>query len=209
MKGVSELSSLSRATIERPPNYNRYLKLNQNNWDKNISSASIASALCLGEVQVRKDLATICDGGKPRVGYDTVELFRSLEKALGYNIPTEAVIVGAGKLGRALLNYTGFDIYNIQILGAFDIKKDLYDGRLEKIYPLEEFNSFCRGNQIEIGIITTPSEYAQSVCDMFLANGIKAIWNFTQTRLNAPCDVMVQNESLANSLAILSAQQKI
>lgn len=209
MKGVSELSSLSRATIERLPNYYRYLKLNQNNWDKNISSASIASALCLGEVQVRKDLATICDGGKPRVGYDTVELFRSLEKALGYNIPTEAVIVGAGKLGRALLNYTGFDIYNIQILGAFDIKKDLYDGRLEKIYPLEEFNSFCRGNQIEIGIITTPSEYAQSVCDMFLANGIKAIWNFTQTRLNAPCDVMVQNESLANSLAILSAQQKI
>ena len=100
--------TLSRATLGRLPMYLRYIR--RTNTDK-ISATQIAKGLGLGEVQVRKDLASVCAEGLPKVGYPVSALRRDMERALGVNVPVSAVIVGAGKLGSALMEYDGFAEY--------------------------------------------------------------------------------------------------
>ena len=109
--------TLSRATLGRLPMYLRYIR--RTNTDK-ISATQIAKGLGLGEVQVRKDLASVCAEGLPKVGYPVSALRRDMERALGVNVPVSAVIVGAGKLGSALMEYDGFADYGMKIVAAFD-----------------------------------------------------------------------------------------
>ncbi|MFA7076365.1 MAG: redox-sensing transcriptional repressor Rex [Candidatus Izemoplasmatales bacterium] len=160
-----------------------------------ISATTIANALNLGEVQVRKDLAKISYGGKPKIGYEVKLLLDDLKKYMGYNILTKAVIVGMGRIGEALYYYKGFRKLNLEIVSAFDINGKYKD--------LSEFDSICSNNEIKIGIITVPQESAQDICDLMVKTGIKAIWNFSSTSLKVPSDVIVKNENMANSLSIL------
>jgi len=101
MKG----NSIPKATLGRLPLYLQYLKNPQHENVCMVSAASIARGLSLGEVQVRKDLAMVSGAGKPKIGYERSELIEAIEGCLGYNKLTNAVLVGAGKLGRALLDY--------------------------------------------------------------------------------------------------------
>ena len=110
-------STLSKATLGRLPRYLQFVRCV--NTEK-ISAAQIARGLGLGEVQVRKDLASICTAGLPRVGYPAAALRQDMEKALGVDRPAPAVIVGAGRLGTALMEYDGFSDYGIQIIAGFD-----------------------------------------------------------------------------------------
>jgi len=109
---------ISRATLGRIPIYLQYLKTLPPQI-RNISATSIAKELGLGEVQVRKDLGSISGAGKPKVGYDAAQLLESLRGYLSCE-NGGAVIIGAGKLGRALLDYGGFAGYGLKILAAFD-----------------------------------------------------------------------------------------
>ena len=76
------------------------------------------------------------------------------------------------------------------------------DGKL--ILPMEELESFCRTHKILMGIITVPADHAQEVCDKLIACGIKAIWTFAPVHLDVPENILVQNENMATSLAVLS-----
>ncbi len=170
-----------------------------------ISATALANALSMGEVQVRKDLAAVSDGGRPKVGYLREALIDDIEQFLGYDNTTDAVLIGAGKLGQALLGYGGFDAYGLNILAAFDaapVSNETEDGK--PIYPIADLSSFCRTNKVLMGIITVPAAYAQQVCDALIACGIKAIWNFAPTHLEVPEHILVQNENMATSLAVLS-----
>lgn len=197
---------ISSATLKRLPIYLNYLKSLPQDRPANISATALASALGLGEVQVRKDLASVCEGGKPKIGYIVEDLISSIEEFLGYKDTNDAVIVGAGKLGKALLDYTGFKNYGLNIVAAFDIDAAL-QGKTEtgkSIFALDKFEDLCRRLKIKIGIITVPANCAQEVCDMMVKNGIKAIWNFAPTHLNVPDDILVHHENIAASLAVLS-----
>jgi redox-sensing transcriptional repressor len=115
------------------------------------------------------------------------------------------VLVGAGKLGQALLGYSGFDDYGLNILAAFDVnikKPQMVDGK--PLLPMEDLKDFCRDNKILMGIITVPAVNAQQVCDKVIDSGIKAIWNFAPVHLDVPEHILVQNENMATSLAVLS-----
>ena len=195
---------ISRPVMERLPVYLHYLK-SLTSKPEYISSTVIARSLRLGEVQVRKDLGIVSGAGKPKIGYDTVELIRSLEDFLGYNSTLHAVIVGAGKLGTALYDYEGFREYGVNIMAAFDANPAKCgvtpSGR--PILPMDELAVFCRENHVEIGIITVPDSHAQEVCDRMVEAGISAIWNFAMHQPHAPAHVRVQNENLASSLALL------
>jgi len=154
---------------------------------------------------VRKDLAMVSDGGRPKIGYLRESLIEDISQFLGYDNTTGAILVGAGKLGQALLGYSGFGAYGLNILAAFDAKpvcNKSEEGR--PIYPMEKMESFCRTNKVLMGIITVPAEHAQSVCDQMIRCGIKAIWNFAPTHLDVPSNILVQNENMATSLAVLS-----
>jgi len=159
----------------------------------------------MGEVQVRKDLAMVSDGGRPKVGYLRENLIEDIEQFLGYDNTTDAVLIGAGKLGQALLGYGGFDAYGLNILAAFDVAPSVEctaDGK--PIFPMDRLDSFCKSNKVLMGIITVPAAHAQAVCDQLIGCGIKAIWNFAPTHLEVPDNILVQNENMATSLAVLS-----
>ena len=196
---------ISKSVLKRLPGYHAYLKSVQNPDSPYISATAIANALDMGEVQVRKDLAMVSDGGRPKVGYVREHLIEDIEQFLGYDNTTDAILVGAGRLGQALLGYNGFDEYGLNILAAFDIRPETKRKDSGKpILPLDQMVPFCQEHKILMGIITVPTEFAQEACDRMIQAGIKAIWTFAPKHLEVPDHVMVHNENMANSLAILS-----
>lgn len=198
--------SIPKATLGRLPLYLNYLRRLPPTSGPTISATQIARQLYLGEVQVRKDLAAVSGAGKPRIGYVVRDLIENLESALGGDQVTQAVLVGAGKLGGALLEYNGFEEYGIQIVAAFD--RDDQAGRTSRkvgaIRLVGELESFCREHDIRLGIITVNSESAQEVCDRMVDSGIKAIWNFAPCGLSVPEDILLKQENFALSLAHLN-----
>ncbi len=198
-------NAISVATIQRLPLYLDYLKI-QRDDTAYISATTIAMALGFGEVQVRKDLASVSSSGKPKIGYHIGELIKKIEEALGYNTTMSAVLLGAGKLGSALLGYEGFSNSGLNILAAFDT--DLSKaGKLESgknIYSMDTLSEFCQKNKVHIGIITVPAAHASSACEALIDAGILAIWNFAPAHLDVPEHIIVKNENMASSLALLS-----
>lgn len=200
-----ERKEISKAVLKRLPGYLAYLKDIPENASPYISATALANALGMGEVQVRKDLAAVSDGGRPKIGYLRETLIEDISQFLGYDNTTDAILVGAGRLGRALLGYSGFDAYGLNILAAFDATPDSDQLEGEKpVYPINQMESFCRSRKVLMGIITVPAQYAQEVCDQLINCGIKAIWNFAPTHLDVPENILVQNENMATSLAVLS-----
>lgn len=200
-----ERKEISKSVLKRLPGYLSYLKNIPDSASPYISATALANALGMGEVQVRKDLAMVSDGGRPKIGYLRESLIEDISQFLGYDNTTDAILVGAGKLGQALLGYSGFEAYGLNILAAFDVEPvaDKTDeGR--PIYRMEQLESFCRSNKVLMGIITVPSAYAQQVCDQLISCGIKAVWNFAPVHLDVPANILVQNENMATSLAVLS-----
>jgi len=200
------VKEISKSTLKRLPTYLSHLKGISSENSTYISATALAAALDMGEVQVRKDLALVSNGGRPKVGYHRESLIRDLEAFLGYTNINDAVLVGAGKLGRALLSYSGFAEYGLNILAAFD-SDDVLIGTSKSGKPIMQMSrleEFCKLNKIRIGIITVPAEYAQEVCDSLIACGIKAIWNFAPKHLDVPSGILVQSENMAASLAVLS-----
>ncbi len=203
-----ENRNISKQTLLRLPLYLNYMKQFGDDMPQHISATTIAEALRLNHVVVRKDLAAISSAGKPKVGYVTKDLINELKEFLGYTRMDDAIIVGAGKLGRALLTYNGFEECGMNILAAFDTDPSLISESYGNkcIMPMEKLEDFCRRLNVRIGIIAVPAESAQPVCNLLLKSGIYAIWNFAPVHLEVPEDIIVHNENLAASLALLSKQ---
>ncbi len=200
-----EQKKISKSVLKRLPGYLAYLKNMPENSPPHISATSLANALGMGEVQVRKDLAMVSDGGRPKIGYLREALIDDIEQFLGYDNTTVAVLVGAGKLGRALMGYKGFNEYGLNILAAFDREpKGEKTDEGKPLYPMSQLESFCKKHKVLMGIITVPGESAQEVANLMVAGGIKAIWNFAPTHLEVPSNILVQYENMATSLAVLS-----
>ena len=200
-----ERKEISKSVLKRLPGYLNYLKNIPDNASPYISATALANALGMGEVQVRKDLAMVSDGGRPKIGYLRESLIEDISQFLGYDNTTDAILIGAGKLGQALLGYGGFDAYGLNILAAFDaepVAEMTQEGK--PIYSMDKLESFCRNNNILMAIITVPAKYAQEVCDSLIRCGIKAVWNFAPVHLDVPANILVQNENMATSLAVLS-----
>lgn len=200
-----EKKEISKAILKRLPGYLAYLKSLPQDAPANISATTLANALGMGEVQVRKDLAAVSDGGRPKVGYLREGLIDDIEQFLGYDNSTDAVLVGAGKLGQALCDYSGFSAYGLHILAAFDIMPSIsFTGTGKPVHYMHQMEEFCRANKVRMAIITVPASQAQQVCNRLIACGIRAIWNFAPVHLEVPEHILVQNEDMATSLAVLS-----
>ena len=196
-----ERKEISKAVLKRLPGYLSYLKGLDAQY---ISTTAIATALNMGEVQVRKDLAAVSDGGRPKIGYERLSLMEDISSFLGYDNATDAILVGAGKLGQALLGYSGFEAYGLNILAAFDTAPAATEMEGKPVMHISSLPEFCNRRNVLMGIITVPVDAAQTVCDRLIDCGIKAIWNFAPTHLEVPDGILVQNENMATSLAVLS-----
>ena len=200
-----ERKEISKAVLKRLPGYLAYLKSLPRDAPAHISATALANALGMGEVQVRKDLAMVSDGGRPKIGYPRESLIDDIEQFLGYDNTTDAVLIGAGRLGQALLGYSGFGDYGLNILAAFDVAPGAEtEANGKPIYHIDQLEGFCRSHKVLMGIITVPGANAQRVCDQLISCGIKAIWNFAPTHLEVPSHILVQHENMATSLAVLS-----
>ena len=197
----------SKSTLKRLPFYLDLLKQKREQNVKYISSSQVAKDLGLHDVQVRKDLATASKlGGKPKVGYEIEELIRDIEEYLGCYSTNKAVLVGVGSLGKALLGYKGFKDYGLEIVGAFDSYTGIIGNEIKGVvvHSMERLSSFLKENNIHIGIIAVPAQYAQEVCDHLVDSGVQAIWNFAPNILKDRENVIIQTENMASSLAVLS-----
>ena len=197
--------SIPKATLGRLPQYLEYLRTLPE-IRRTISATAIAKALSLGDVQVRKDLASVCGAGKPKIGYETDKLITDIESHLGYERLTNAVLVGAGKLGRALLDYDGFEDFGVKIVAGFDCNETVLTKGTKDILPIRDIEVYCREHDVKLGIITVGQGSAQDVCDKLVESGIKAIWNFAPVTLKVPNGVLLKQENLALSLAYLKGQ---
>ena len=198
-------NSIPKATLGRLPQYLEYLR-SLPEIRRTISATAIAGALSLGDVQVRKDLAAVSGAGKPKIGYKTDKLIADIESHLGCEKLTNAVLVGAGKLGRALLDYDGFEDFGVRIIAGFDCNETILKKGAKDILPIKDIGAYCQEHGVKLGIITVGAGSAQEVCDKLVESGIEAIWNFAQVNLKVPNGVLLKQENLALSLAYLNNQ---
>jgi redox-sensing transcriptional repressor len=209
---MKEIGSTARphdipeASLRRLPIYYRSLQEMVTAGVAQVSCTTLARVLGLDPTQVRKDIEMTGIVGKPKVGYPLGELVRWIENFLGWNRPKEAVLAGAGSLGSALLGYQKFRSHGIEIVAAFDIDPDKIGQRIHgrEIQPLMFLPDFVRQRRTLVGVIATPAADAQSVTDLMVSGGIRAIWNFAPTHIQVPERVILQNEDLYHSLASLS-----
>jgi len=193
-------------TIRRYPDYLRAVRALIAQGETRVSSAALAEKLGLDPVLARKDLAMSGATGRPRLGYLASELAEALSRTLGWDNTTDAILVGAGSLGRALLGYGGFREHNLSLVAAFDIAPELVatEAHGVKIFPLESLPMVVRRLKVKMGILTVPGSAAQACADKLVAAGIRGIWNFTAVKLDVPEGLHVVDVDLAQSLAVLS-----
>lgn len=205
--GYFDKNSISLNALKRMPYYLQYLKKLHAEGVIIVSAPKIAESLNLNEVQVRKDFAAVSPTkGKPKTGFIVEELIDAMEVFMGYRNIRDAVIVGTGSLGTALMSYQGFEQYGIRICAGFDRTIGPEGGVIagKPVFSADQLSAVCIRLGVRIGIITVPSENAQIVCDQLVAGGVKAIWNFAPIKLFAAKDILIQNENMAASLVVLS-----
>ena len=200
---------VTKSTLSRLPLYYSYILKMQQQGEIYVSAAAVAQSLNLNPVLVRKDLSGVSSvEGKPRTGFEINSLLKDLSDYLGYNKVDEAILVGVGSLGRLILTNKEFSSMGLDIAVGFDKDPDLHGLQIgdKFILPMEKMEHYIKRTGVKIGIITVPADQAQAVCDQMVACGILAIWNFAFTLLNVPQGILVKNENLPSSLAVLSHQ---
>lgn len=198
--------SIPRATIERLPLYYRCLdKLEIFEESDVVSSKELGGKLGIPSTQVRKDLSYYGEFGRRGVGYDVDALKRSIGKILGVDRKWPALLVGAGNLGRALVNYQGFNKMGLEIKEVLDADLVKIGNKIGNITvkSMKELKDVVEKGNIQVGIITVPVNGAQEVADQLINAGIKSIWNFAPTRLITPDDILIRNEDLAVGIVSL------
>ncbi len=195
-------------TIRRLPTYLYKLSEMRKAGVSIVATPELARYMNLGEIVIRKDLAITGVTGQPGVGYKVKELIDAIKSYLNWDNDSEAVLVGAGSLGSALLGYEGFEEYGLRIIAAFDSdpEKIGLEVRGRSVFDVDRLEELVARLQVRMGIICVPAAFAQEVADRMVRGGIKAIWNFANVSLKVPDDVIVQREVIAGGLAVLSVK---
>lgn len=208
MSQKSILEGIPEPTLRRLPAYCHVLRRMAEQGAESVSCTQIGRELQLDPTQVRKDLAVTGASGRPKVGYQVQDLYDRIADFLGWNNAQDAVLVGVGSLGTALLGYKGFNQNGVRIVAAFDVDPAKIGGARHDtpVFPLEKMPDLVKRLKVHLGILTVPVESAQMVCDLMVLSRVRAIWNFAPTALTVPAGIIVQNENLFSSLAVLSSK---
>ena len=190
--------------LRRLPWYLAYIKLLQARGKEVVSSTYIARSIGIDPSLVAKDLSYVNIVGKTRVGYSTDEMVEVLGKFLGFVDQHKAYVFGCGNLGAALIRDKGLYQYGLDIVAGFDTNPEVIgdDSLGVPIYDMVDLDQRAE-DDVRIGVLTVPVEFAQEVTDQLVASGFKAIWNFTPFRIAVPEDVVVENLSMYASLAVM------
>ncbi|MFO7818841.1 MAG: redox-sensing transcriptional repressor Rex [Halanaerobacter sp.] len=193
-------------TIERLPLYYRCVqKLNKKGVEV-ISSQELGEMIGIPSTQVRKDLSYYGEFGRRGVGYEVCNLIKNLKRILGLKESWEILLIGAGNLGHALINYDGFQKLGLNINYVLDIDQDKIGEKLgdTEIHDVADLEEIIADKGINIVVLAVPGENAQEIAERLVEAGIKAIWNFAPLRLDLPEDIKVRNEDLSIGLISLT-----
>lgn len=191
--------------LRRLPWYLAYVSLLRERKVEYVSSTQISRELNVDASQIAKDLSLLDIRGKTRIGYEVPLLEKKLEEFLGFKRRHRAVVIGAGSLGRALMQDSGLISYGLEIVAAFDVAPALV-GTVQngiRVYDMSALKEEMSQLGAAVGILTVPVEYAQSAADALIDAGVKAIWNFAPYRISAPDGVVITNTSIYAHLAVM------
>lgn len=196
---------IPKATARRLPLYYRYLRFLHEAGKERVSSAKLSEAVKVDSATIRRDFSYFGALGKRGYGYDVEALMNFFSKTLNQDRLTNVALIGVGNLGQALLNYNFRRNNNIRISAGFDVKDDLI-GTIHQgvpIYDINEMVDHLEMQQIDVAILTVPSEIAQEMADKLVKGGVRGIMNFTPIRVTVPKEVRVHNVDLTNELQTL------
>ncbi|MCC8190319.1 MAG: redox-sensing transcriptional repressor Rex [Planctomycetes bacterium] len=197
--------------IRRLPFYLNILRTFHKQGREIVSAIALAEAAGQPVPLVKKDIEMTGATGKTGVGYTVAALIDDIENFLGWNNPYDAILVGVGNLGSAILGYSGFKKHGLNFVAAFDIEPDRIGRRTHavEVLPLEKLASMVGRLHIKTAVLTVPAAAAQEVADLVVAAGITRIWNFAPVMLTVPENVLVQREDLSAGLAELLVRCKV
>ena len=200
--------NISMAVIRRLPKYYRYLGDLLSKDIQRISSKELSDIIGFTASQIRQDLNNFGGFGQQGYGYNIEDLHNEIGKILGLNKSYNAVLVGAGNLGQAIANYTGFKNAGFEIKALFDANPKLIGLNIRgfEILDSDILEEYIKENNIDIGILCVPKNGAQQLADRLVGAGVKGIWNFAPVDLDVPEDVTVENVHLSESLYTLVYQ---
>ncbi|MEJ8552699.1 redox-sensing transcriptional repressor Rex [Tepidibacter sp. Z1-5] len=197
---------ISMAVIRRLPKYYRYLRDLLDRDIYRISSKELSEIIGFTASQIRQDLNNFGGFGQQGYGYNVEELYNEIGKILGIDKGYNTVIVGAGNLGQAIANYSGFQNSGFKIKALFEANPRLIGLKIRnlEIFDIEDIEEYIKENDIQIAVICTPKESAQDIADILAKSGINGIWNFAPVDLDLPENLVVENVHLTESLYTLS-----
>ncbi len=197
---------VSSMVIRRLPRYYRYLGEMLEDGITRVSSRQLSTKMKASASQIRQDLNCFGGFGQQGYGYNVEYLYKEIGKILGLTTKRTMVIAGTGNLGRSIAGYGNFSKRGFILKGLFDVNEKIVGTTFNgiTIMHVEKIEEFVRRNKIDIGVLTMPKSNAQQVADMMIAGGVKGIWNFSHTDIEAPEGVIVENVHLSDSLMTLS-----
>ncbi|MCT4508842.1 MAG: redox-sensing transcriptional repressor Rex [Tepidibacter sp.] len=197
---------ISMAVIRRLPKYYRYLRDLLDRDIYRISSKELSEIIGFTASQIRQDLNNFGGFGQQGYGYNVEELYNEIGKILGIDRGYNTIIVGAGNLGQAIANYSGFQKSGFKIKALFEANPRLIGLKIRdlEIFDIDDIEEYIKNNDIKIAVICTPKERAQDIADRLFESGISGIWNFAPVDLVSPENVVVENVHLTESLFTLS-----
>ncbi len=201
-----ENKEISQAVIGRLPRYFRYLGELKDEGIERISSQELSDIMKVTASQIRQDFNNFGGFGQQGYGYKVEYLYEEIGRILGLDMTHNLIIIGAGNLGQALVNYMNFERRGFLFRGIFDNNPALYGKKIREmeVKPMEEMESFVRENHIDIAVLTIPKTGARAVAERLVDNGIRGIWNFAHIDLNVPKQIQVENVHLSDSLMKLA-----
>lgn len=202
---MKQIKTAPVPTLKRLPIYLHYFQQLKKKGRDVVSTSHLAEMLRIDPTQIRKDLGYTGIMGKPRVGFDVNRTITVLEEFLGFRNHTDAVLVGAGNLGRAIMGYMPFVDSGLKIIAAFDNDPALVGTEWSgiPIFAVERMKNLVERMKIRVAILTVPASVAQALCDEMVEAGIRIIWSFAPVRLTIPEGVFVENTQLSSHLAVI------
>ena len=196
--------------IKRLPRYYRFLQRLSEKGVVRVSSGELSEKMGLSASQIRQDLNNFGGFGQQGYGYNVEALHREIGNILGLNKVYNAVLIGAGNLGQAIANYSGFRKAGFEIKALFDANPRMIGLKIRdfEVLDSENIETFVQEKNIDIAILCIPKHGAQDVVDRLVKSGIKGIWNFAPIDLEVPNGVIVENVNLTESLFTLSYLMK-
>lgn len=205
--------SIPEATVARLAVYLRVLTSFADGGRTTVSSGDLASAAGVNPAGLRKDLSHLGSCGVRGVGYDVRALRERIARVLGAERSRACVLVGIGNLGSALADYAGFGSRGFEFVGLLDAAPGRVGRRIGglTVRDVADLEAVVAATEASIGVIATPADVAQQVCDRLAAAGVRSILNFAPVTLTAPAGVDVRHVDLSVELQVLAflSQQRV